>query len=67
MQEKSIHPDYNFRENIMNVNYKFIGWNTYGNSDKVWGVIYLEPARLGGKCVTFWGRRGKKTSDKIIL
>jgi hypothetical protein len=60
-------------------NYKFIGWSTDGGSDKVWGVIFLEtpkknftngpwwaPARhTGAKCVTFWGRRGKKFQSKL--
>lgn len=63
-------------------NYKFIGWSTEGNSDKVWGVIFLEnpdkdasyrawwlPIEYNrithAKCVTFWGRRGKKFQSKV--
>ena len=60
----------------MSLNFKFIGWCQDGNSDKVWGVIYLEPLPDRGfsfndytyvKTVTFWGRRGKKLQTKIGL
>lgn len=48
-------------------NYKFIGWNTTDGSDKVWGVIYLEDPSTThyAKCITFWGRRGKKFQSKL--
>lgn len=53
-------------------NYKFIGWSTENGSDKVWGVIFLEnPAPYPNftysnvKCVTFWGKRGKKFQSKL--
>lgn len=57
--------------------FKFIGWCNDGNHDKVWGVIFLEspkdefnkgfhyPTHL--KCVTFWGRRGKKLQTKASV
>ncbi len=55
------------------LNYKFIGWCHEDNHDKVWGVIYLEkPVQQyawrpsGAKCVSFWGRRGKKLQTKIV-
>ena len=44
------------------MNFLFIGWMQEGKSDKVWGVIALEGDKWNGKCVTFWGRRGKKLS-----
>lgn len=44
------------------MNFLFIGWMQEGKSDKVWGVISLEGDKWNGKCVTFWGRRGKKLS-----
>lgn len=40
--------------------FKFVGWKKEGTSDKVWGVIQLD----GPKCLTFWGRRGKKLQTK---
>lgn len=43
------------------IDYTFIGWCQEGNHDKVWGVIKL----ADNKCVTFWGRRGKKLQTKI--
>ena len=59
----------------MKLEYKFIGWchDEEENHDKVWGVIYLEAraeSHLWGgprrKCLTFWGRRGKKLQTKIV-
>lgn len=51
--------------------YKFIGWCQEDNHDKVWGVIYLENSQTVksgcAKCVTFWGRRGKKLQTKICI
>jgi len=43
------------------IEYKFIGWCKEDNHDKVWGVIDIGNHR----CVTFWGRRGKKLQTKI--
>lgn len=58
----------------MSLNYKFIGWNHEEGHDKVWGVIYLEHPgkdwRYGytqSKCVSFWGRRGKKLQTKLVV
>ena len=56
----------------MSLNYKFIGWCNEEGHDKVWGVIYLEqPKNLYGysecKCVSFWGRRGKKLQTKMVV
>jgi len=57
---------------MINFNYKFIGWSTEDGSDKVWGVIYLEQppetkyySYSNVKCVTFWGKRGKKFQSKL--
>ena len=57
------------------INYKFIGWCREDNHDKVWGVIYLEKQPIGArvwgnqnvKCVSFWGRRGKKLQTKMVF
>jgi len=57
------------------INYKFIGWCNEDNHDKVWGVIYLEKQPIGArvwgnqsvKCVSFWGRRGKKLQTKMVF
>jgi predicted DNA-binding WGR domain protein len=56
----------------MTLNYKWIGWCNEDGHDKVWGVIYLEkPTNLYGwsdaKCVSFWGRRGKKLQTKMVV
>jgi len=56
------------------MNYKFIGhyYDPIENHDKVWGVIFLEKPTYvpyGGsmvKCVSFWGRRGKKLQTKNV-
>lgn len=57
--------------------YEFIGWcyDEARKHDKVWGVILLQedvpvdssawPFRTN-KYVSFWGRRGKKLSTKMI-
>lgn len=52
----------------MKVNYKYIGWCSEDNSDKVWACIKLSaaPTWLHGKFLTVWGRRGKKLQHKII-
>lgn len=53
--------------------FKFIGWCNEDGHDKVWGVIFLEqPGRSSwgvtdAKCVTFWGRRGKKLQTKMSV
>lgn len=54
--------------------FKFIGWNTEGNSDKIWGYFLRPghagtpsrwaPADYGRHCVVFWGRRGKAMQFK---
>lgn len=58
----------------MRLNFKYIGWCHEDNSDKVWGVIYLESLPDRGisysdytfvKTVTFWGKRGGKLQTKI--
>lgn len=54
------------------IHYKFIGWCHEDNHDKVWGVIYLEKPGNGwsysnSKCVSFWGRRGKKLQTKMVV
>jgi hypothetical protein len=57
--------------------FKFIGWNTEGNSDKIWGY-FLRPTTIdprvnywempskevGWNCCIFWGRRGKAMQFK---
>jgi predicted DNA-binding WGR domain protein len=43
------------------MDYKFIGWNTTGAADKVWGVIRLQDRQV----LVFWGRRGKKLQTKL--
>ena len=56
------------------MNYKFIGhcYDPIENHDKVWGVIFLEKpgstfyGGSGVKCVSFWGRRGKKLQTKNV-
>ena len=50
----------------MNVNYKYIGWCSVDNSDKVWACIQLSGDRWYGKYLTVWGRRGKQLQSKII-
>lgn len=48
------------------MDYKFIGWNNKDNSDKVWGVIYMEDrTNIRPKVLVFWGRRGKKLQTKM--
>lgn len=55
----------------------FIGWNTEGNSDKIWGYFlrpteedmslpfWKRPSKLRGwNCCVFWGRRGKAMQFK---
>ena len=54
--------------------FKFIGWCNEDGHDKVWGVIFLEQTGRSSwagvtdaKCVTFWGRRGKKLQTKMSV
>ncbi len=55
----------------------FIGWNTEGNSDKIWGYFlrptpedpslpfWMRPTKdCGWNCCVFWGRRGKAMQFK---
>lgn len=62
----------------MSLHFKYIGWSTENSSDKIWGVIYLEPMpdrdqSVWGSIYTykhvvvFWGRRNKKMQHKISL
>lgn len=52
--------------------YKFIGWchDPTFHHDKVWGVIYIGDQSFGSynarKCLSFWGRRGKKLQTKVV-
>ena len=54
------------------LSYKFIGhcYEPSEHHDKVWGAIDLEPDSKQGsrkcKVLTFWGRRGKKLSTKLV-
>lgn len=50
----------------MKINYKYIGWCSEDNSDKVWACIQLSGDRWYGKYLTVWGRRGKKLQSKIV-
>lgn len=47
---------------------KYIGWNTKGTSDKVWGIALFGRGNfLNTKLyATFWGRRGKKLQKKLV-
>lgn len=60
--------------------FKFIGWNTEGNSDKIWGYFYrptdagtrpplgFRPTKeRGWNCCIFWGRRGKAMQFKADI
>jgi hypothetical protein len=59
----------------MTLNFKFIGWNNNHGSDKVWGVIYLEPLPTRPvsmsysytNVLTFWAGRGHKLQSKIVV
>ena len=47
----------------MTLKFRFIGhcFDPKENHDKVWGVIFIEDQdAYHAKCLTFWGRRGKK-------
>jgi hypothetical protein len=61
--------------------FRFIGWNTEGNSDKIWGY-FLRPTTVDGNrrdmwnrptkergwnCCIFWGRRGKAMQFKADI
>jgi len=50
----------------MKIDYKYIGWCSEDNSDKVWACIQLNGDRLHGKFLTVWGRRGKQLQSKIV-
>jgi predicted DNA-binding WGR domain protein len=50
----------------MKIDYKYIGWCSEDNSDKVWACIQLSGDRWGGKFLTVWGRRGKRLQSKIV-
>jgi predicted DNA-binding WGR domain protein len=50
----------------MKVDYRYIGWCSEDNSDKVWVCIQLSGDRWYGKYLTVWGRRGKQLQSKII-
>lgn len=51
----------------MKVDYRYIGWCSENNSDKVWVCIQLSPAfGWHTKYLTVWGRRGKKLQSKIV-
>jgi len=50
----------------MTINYKYIGWCSEDNSDKVWVCIQLNGDRWHGKFLTVWGRRGKQLQSKIV-
>jgi hypothetical protein len=50
----------------MTINYKYIGWCSVDNSDKVWACIQLSGDRWGGKFLTVWGRRSKRLQSKIV-
>lgn len=60
--------------------FKFIGWNTEGNSDKIWGYFlrptpedttspyWMRPTKdRGWNCCIFWGRRGKAMQFKADI
>ena len=54
------------------LNYKWIGWCNEEGHDKVWGVIFLGKPKdnwfyTNEKCVSFWGRRGKKLQTKMVV
>ena len=50
----------------MKINYKYIGWCSEDNSDKVWACIQLNGDRWHGKFLTVWGRCGKQLQSKIV-
>jgi predicted DNA-binding WGR domain protein len=59
----------------MKVDYRYIGWCSEDNSDKVWICIQLSGGRIDpldynwggqGKYLTAWGRRGKKLQHKVV-
>jgi hypothetical protein len=50
----------------MTINYRYIGWCSVDNSDKVWACIQLSGDRWHGKFLTVWGRRGKRLQSKIV-
>jgi predicted DNA-binding WGR domain protein len=49
----------------MSIDYKFIGWCTEENHDKVWACIQLNGDSWRGAYATVWGRRGKKLQHKV--
>ena len=50
----------------MTINYKYIGWCSTEDHDKVWVCIQLSGDRYHGKFLTVWGRRGKRLQSKIV-
>lgn len=59
----------------MSQEFGFIGWNTEGTSDKIWGYFfrptpgidnmpYWRGKDIGRNIVIFWGRRGKTMAFK---
>jgi predicted DNA-binding WGR domain protein len=51
----------------MTINYRYIGWCSEDNSDKVWACIQLSAEfDWHGKFLTVWGRRGKRLQSKIV-
>jgi hypothetical protein len=50
----------------MTINYRYIGWCSVDNSDKVWVCIQLNGDRWYGKYLTVWGRRSKKLQSKVV-
>jgi predicted DNA-binding WGR domain protein len=51
----------------MTINYKYIGWCSVDNSDKVWACIQLSGGEwYNKKFLTVWGRRGKRLQSKLI-
>jgi len=45
------------------IDYRFVGWCNEGNSDKVWGIIYINESV--SEVLTFWGKRGSKLQTKF--
>lgn len=52
----------------MDITFKFIGWNTEGTSDKIWGYFVVgketAPTWPPQSCYIFWGARGKTMNFK---
>ena len=50
----------------MKINYRYIGWCSADEHDKVWVCIKLSGDRWYGKYLTVWGRRGKTLQSKVV-